>query len=133
MITPEMLFCALEREVGYLREEISEKPQSEWRDAPFYRAYAVLTLCRILYSFRKGAIVSKPRAAKWAIEHLPEEWREIIRQALDIGGAERSADISLHRIEQFIAFTDAQLHAAPIPPDAQKAFCRKSNATKGAT
>ena len=133
VITPETLFCALEREVGYLREEISENPQSEWRDAPSYRAYAVLTLCRILYSFRKGAIVSKPRAAKWAIEHLSEEWREIIRQALDNGGAERPADISLSRIEQFIAFADAQLHAAPMSPDAQNALGGKNVATKGAT
>lgn len=71
VITPEMLFQALEREVGYLREEISGKPQSQWRDVPSYRAYAVLTLCRILYSFRKGTIVSKQRAAKWAIKYLP--------------------------------------------------------------
>jgi hypothetical protein len=61
-ITPEILFPALEREVGYLREEIIEKPESEWRDVPSYRAYAVLTLCRILYSFRKGTIASKRRA-----------------------------------------------------------------------
>jgi hypothetical protein len=133
VITPETLFCALEREVGYLREEISEKPQSEWRDAPSYRAYAVLTLCRILYSFRKGEIVSKPRAAKWAIEHLPEEWREIIRQALDSGAAGRSADIPLSLIERFIAFADAQIHAAPMSPGARKALGGKSNATKGAT
>ncbi|MGH9837906.1 MAG: aminoglycoside adenylyltransferase domain-containing protein [Blastocatellia bacterium] len=110
-ITPEMLFQALEREVGYLREEISEKPQSEWRDVPSYRAYAVLTLCRILYSFRKGTIVSKPRAARWAIKHLPEEWGEIIRHALESGDAELPPGMSLSRIEQFIAFADAQLHA----------------------
>ncbi|MEK6405321.1 MAG: aminoglycoside adenylyltransferase domain-containing protein [Acidobacteriota bacterium] len=108
-ITPEILFHALKREVGYLREEISEKPESEWRNVPSYRAYAVLTLCRILYSFRKGTIVSKPRAARWAIKHLPEEWREIILQALEADNAKRLADISLFRIEQFIDFVDAQL------------------------
>jgi len=110
-ITPELLFQALEREVGYLREEISQKPESEWRNVPSYRAYAVLTLCRILYSFRKGAIVSKPRAARWAIKRLPAEWSEIILRALETDGAERSADISLFRIEQFIDFVDAQLHS----------------------
>jgi Domain of unknown function (DUF4111) len=108
-ITPEILFHALEREVGYLREEISGKPESEWRDVPSYRAYAVLTLCRILYSFRKGTIVSKPRAARWAIKHLPEAWRGIILQALETHAAGQSADISLSRIEQFIDFADAQL------------------------
>jgi hypothetical protein len=109
-ITPEVLFQALEREVSYLREEISKKPESEWRDVPSYRSYAVLTLCRILYSFRKGTIVSKQRAARWAMKHLPEEWAEIIRQTMKTDVAGRSADIPLVRIEQFIDFADAQLH-----------------------
>jgi len=109
-ITPEILFQALERELGYLREEISEKPESEWRNDASYRAYAVLTLCRILYSFSKGTIVSKPRAAKWAIKNLPEEWNQIILQALHANDEELATDIALLRIEQFIDFADAQLH-----------------------
>ena len=111
VITPEILFQALKREVGYLREEISEKPESEWRNVPSYRAYAVLTLCRIVYSFSKGTIVSKQLAARWALKHLPEEWGAIIRQAIEMGDAKPSAEISLSRIEQFIDFVDVQLHA----------------------
>src|SRR4030095_2892784 len=76
--TDEDTFRALKREVGYLRAEIIENPHSQWRDVPSYRAYAVLTLCRILYSFRKGTIASKPRAARWAIKSLPERWNKII-------------------------------------------------------
>jgi hypothetical protein len=72
------------------REEISKKPESEWRNIPSYRAYAVLTLCRILYSFRRGTIVSKQRAARWAIKYLAEEWGEIILQALETEDAKRS-------------------------------------------
>jgi hypothetical protein len=108
-ITPQILFQALEREVGYLRDEISKKPKSEWRDVPSYRAYAVLTLCRILYSFRRDKIVSKLRAAKWAIKHLPEEWNEIILQALKSDGEQ--PNIRLKSIERFIEFADAQMHA----------------------
>src|SRR5262249_34177063 len=115
-ITTEILFQALEREVGYLREEISEKLESEWRDVPSYRAYAVLTLCRILYSFRKGTIVSKQRAAKWAIKYLPEEWGEIILQALEVYDAKRSVYICLSHIEQFIDFVDTQLHTVTAEP-----------------
>ena len=107
-ITPEILFQALVREVGYLREEICEKPTSEWRNVPSYRAYAVLTLCRILYSFRKGTIVSKQTAARWAIKHLPE-WNEIIKQALDANHSGRAIEVPLFRIAQFIDFVDSQL------------------------
>jgi len=111
-ITPATLFQALEREVGYLREEINEKRESEWRDVPSYRAYAVLTLCRILYSSAHGTIVSKKRAARWALKHLPEQWHEIIVRALG-SVDERRSNIHLSRIRKFIAFADARLRAVP--------------------
>ena len=74
-------------------------------------ALAVLTLCRILYSFRMGAVTSKPRAAKWAIDHLPNEWSEVITQALASDAGKLRGRIPLRRIAQFIDFVDAQLHA----------------------
>lgn len=110
-ITDEVLFEALVREVGYLREEISLKAESEWRDVPSYRVYAVLTLCRILYSFDKGTVASKPRAARWALKHLPEEWHALVRQARKGERAGASAEIPLSRIEQFIAYADARLRS----------------------
>jgi hypothetical protein len=111
----EIFFEALKRELNYLREELIEKRDSEWRDVPFYRAYAVLTLCRILYSLDKGTIVSKPRAARWAMKQVPEKLKDIILQALDSDrdSENRSAAISLLRIRQFINFADARLDAVP--------------------
>jgi predicted nucleotidyltransferase len=100
-ITSDVLLSALRRELGYLREEIIEKANSRWRDVPSYRSYAVLTLCRILYSFRYETIVSKPRAARWALTHLPTEWHEVILLAL---GSQKA--IPLARIRQFIRFAD---------------------------
>ncbi len=114
-ISPEILFQALKRELGYLREEISMKPESEWRDVPSYRAYAVLTVCRILYSFRKGKIVSKQRAARWAIKYLPSKWNQIVLQALEINDGtdnDKPPTISLSRIRQFIDFADTELSSA---------------------
>jgi len=35
-----------------------------------YRTYAILTMCRMLYTLHYGLIVSKPVAARWARETL---------------------------------------------------------------
>ena len=72
-VTPAILHAALVREVGYLREEISTKPESEWRHRSSYQAYAVLTLCRILYSSATGRVASKAHAAQWFIAETPGE------------------------------------------------------------
>lgn len=110
-ITSDMLSAALAREVGYLREEIVAKPTSAWRDVPKYRAYAALTLCRILYSHTHDAIVSKPQAAEWALRALPDAWHDLIERALAVDAGERAADIDLSDIARFIEFADTQLHA----------------------
>jgi len=47
-----------------------------------YQAYAVLTMCRILYTLDTGAVVSKPVAARWAQEALGGCWFVLIEQAL---------------------------------------------------
>jgi hypothetical protein len=47
-----------------------------------YQAYAILTMCRMLYTFEHGAVVSKPAAARWAIESLSGPWAGLIEQAL---------------------------------------------------
>jgi hypothetical protein len=48
---------------------------------PGYRRYAIVTMCRMLYTFRHGAVVSKPEAARWALGALDGRWHELIRQA----------------------------------------------------
>jgi len=47
-----------------------------------YQAYAVLTMCRALYTLQHGTIVSKPVAARWAQERLGERWAALIERAL---------------------------------------------------
>ncbi len=46
-----------------------------------YQAYTVLTLCRILHTFRYGTVVTKPVAARWAKENLDEKWKSLIERA----------------------------------------------------
>ena len=108
-ITRAILFRALEREVRYLREELIEKPRSKWRDVPFYRAYAVMSVCRILYSLNRGTIASKPRAARWAMKHLPKKFNLIIVQALAHDAGTRRAPLSLGPIRHFVEFAGARL------------------------
>lgn len=47
------------------------------------RAYCVLNLCRILYSFEtRDVVVSKFAAATWAFAALDTDWHELIRAAM---------------------------------------------------
>lgn len=107
-ITGDLLFQALKREVGYLRAELVEKPRSQWRDIPFYRAYAVMTLCRVLYTFQNGTVVSKPRAANWAIRHFRDDWRKLIICARE-SDAGKPRRVPLSPLRKFVAFTDARV------------------------
>ena len=49
---------------------------------PDYQVYAVLTMCRALYTLQCGGVVSKPIAATWAQEALDEHWVPLITCAL---------------------------------------------------
>ena len=41
-----------------------------WMRDGEYQAYAVLTMCRALYTLHHGAIASKPVSARWALATL---------------------------------------------------------------
>ncbi len=47
-----------------------------------YRTYAILTMCRMLYTLQYGTVASKPIAARWAQEALGERWATLIERAL---------------------------------------------------
>ena len=51
-------------------------------DEDEYQAYAILTMCRILYTVANGDVASKPTASQWAQENLPQHWHPLIRQAM---------------------------------------------------
>jgi len=70
-----------------LREAVVKVLDEWWKpmlvDAHFlqrseYQAFAVLTMCRALYTLREGKFVSKTEAARWAREELAERWRGLI-------------------------------------------------------
>jgi hypothetical protein len=51
-------------------------------DIPGFRTYAVLTMCRILYTLHHGSVVSKRVAATWTRGVLGEPTASVIERAL---------------------------------------------------
>jgi non-ribosomal peptide synthetase component F len=47
-----------------------------------YQAYAVLTMCRALYTLWHGTIASKPISARWALTIVDQKWTPLIAWAL---------------------------------------------------
>lgn len=66
-----------------------------------YQPYAVLTMCRMLYTLQTGTIISKPAAARWALETLGQEWHGLIRQAIDAPELNRA-----DALDQTVAFIE---------------------------
>lgn len=52
-----------------------------WLKRDEYQVFAVLTMCRVLYTLRHGAAVSKATAADWAQRTLGREWAGLIAAA----------------------------------------------------
>ena len=69
--------------VEILREWWSPQLQDPTRlHSREYQAYAVLTMCRALYTLQYGTVVSKSVAARWAQQTLGEPWTAVIERAL---------------------------------------------------
>ncbi len=88
--------------VGWWRPQITDHRNFGWHG---YRAYAVGTMCRMLYTLRFGKIVSKLVAGEWALGVLDEQWQELVETAVygpweGIGDAEEVA--------AFIGFIDQE-------------------------
>ena len=92
--------------VGILQEWwLPQMADTSRLQKPGYESYAILTMCRILYTLEHGAIASKPAAGRWVQAQYPQ-WATHIERAL----AERG-EICLNTVEQtvqFIRFVDAQ-------------------------
>ncbi len=59
-----------------------EDPAPLHRPTIGYQSYAVLTMCRILYTLDTGTVVSKPVAARWARGITDGHWDTLIERAL---------------------------------------------------
>ena len=94
---------------GYLREWWKPMLDQPARlDSSEYQSYAVLSMCRALYTLEHGAIASKPVSAHWAQQKWGERWSGIIDLAL---AWRPNAQLELkNNALDFIRFTLEQYH-----------------------
>jgi hypothetical protein len=78
------------------------------------QAYAILTMCRALYTCMHGAQVSKRKAAEWAAQELPQ-WSGLIKSALLWRAAWRDETVdhaaTFPETLRFVQFITAQIEA----------------------
>ncbi|HSX08634.1 MAG TPA: aminoglycoside adenylyltransferase domain-containing protein [Candidatus Saccharimonadales bacterium] len=112
-------------------------------DIAWGQRYAVITLCRILYTIVAGKPTSKKKALLWGIENLDKKWSMLIKQALD----ERELGFDINdkpdpeRVKETIAFAQYAKHLSkrahknitPIKSvnDVLNDFAGKANALLG--
>ncbi len=72
------------------------------------QVFLVLTLCRILYTFEYGAVVSKPVAARWAQGLSDGRWAALIERALawrkDVESQDTPDDDEIRDTQAFIEY-----------------------------
>lgn len=73
-----------------------------------YRAFAVITMCRVLHALTHGTVVSKPRAVQWALQELGEPWKQLIEKAAAVS-PDNEMDVPLNETLNFIRFTREQV------------------------
>lgn len=81
-----------------------------WLQRSDYQAYAVLTMCRVLYTLQFGVVASKPVSARWAQQVCGPHFIALIEQALDwqhgdeldiLDGSLAFIQYTLEEIEQY--------------------------------
>ena len=79
-VSPRELRTAVYEALGNFWQQQLTGP--EWLRPRDYQAFAILTVCRALYTLSRGDIVSKPEAAAWALQTLDSNWHPLIKRAL---------------------------------------------------
>jgi hypothetical protein len=70
-----------------------------------YQAYAILSMCRALYTLSCGALVSKPVSVQWAMDNLNVEWTPLITEAIQWRRGQ-----SMNRLKETLDFICFVIH-----------------------
>jgi hypothetical protein len=91
--SPQLLLDAVDA------DELRDDP--DWVQASQQQTFAILSLCRALYTLEHGGVASKPVAARWCQQAIGEEWAGLIEWALarphDAGSDHLAATLKLLR------------------------------------
>lgn len=72
--------------------------------------YIILNLCRVYWYLLDGRICSKDEAGDWAADFLPEEFRSVALQALEIyRGHENDRKFDKHKLVKFVKYINAKI------------------------
>lgn len=72
-----------------------------------YRCYAIMTMCRMLYTAVTGDITSKPKAAQWVLATQDVRWHSQVQAALHWKWD--ALEAAVDEVQKFIEFTRAQV------------------------
>lgn len=104
-VSPEELRAAVyEHLQNFWQSQLNEP---EWLRPRDYQAFAILTLCRALYTLHSGTVSSKPQAAAWAQETYPG-WKPMIERALQWRSQHEKDDLTETMAFLREALTEAQ-------------------------
>jgi hypothetical protein len=79
-ISTHDLMLAIKRNLHeYWEAALSDLPKFRRSD---YQVFAILTMCRTLYSLETGEITSKMEAAQWALQRLDGSWKNLVELAI---------------------------------------------------
>lgn len=90
-VAPDQLREAVRAGLGAFWSRQLAEP--DWLRPLNYQAFAILTMCRALYTLRTGEVTSKLEAARWARRDLPAPWPAAVARALATRADPRPGDL----------------------------------------
>lgn len=81
----------------------------DWLETRDYQAFEIETICRALYTLKFGALPTKPQAAAWALQTLPEPWRSLVEWSREHRADKTPDKAMIAAIERFVRWAASNL------------------------
>ena len=84
----------------------------DWQLPNYRKVYFVETMCRAICTLKTGKLASKAESVSWAIDHLPNEWRQFVEQSRGWKGDE-SVNLSVNQpLRSFVLWVASSSRSA---------------------